>query len=58
VTGVRRSYIKSDLTLADVVHRRTRWHYVKRFGETLLAEGPGTALAHSRNVLKRYVGGR
>ncbi len=57
-TGLRRTYISSNMTLADVVLKRSAWYYGKRFAETITSQGPRTALIHTRNIVKHYTSRR
>lgn len=57
-TGLRRAYVTSDMTMANVHMNRSALYYGKRFVQTLASEGPGLALTHARNILRHYASRR
>jgi GT2 family glycosyltransferase len=58
VTGLRSTYISSDMTLADIVHKRSAFYYGKRFVQTMTEQGPMTAAIHARNIIRHYAARR
>ncbi|MGI9016968.1 MAG: glycosyltransferase [Euzebya sp.] len=56
--GVRRTYISSNFTMADVQMNRSAYYYGKKFLVTATSQGPRTAAFHARNIIKHYLSKR
>ncbi|CAN5828959.1 glycosyltransferase [soil metagenome] len=56
--GLRRTYVTSHMTMADVRTNRSMYYYGKKFAQTLAEEGPLTAMVHARNIIRHYTSRR